>query len=418
MRVLMLAHRLPYPPTTGDKVRAYHVARHLARRHELTLAFPVDEPRPATALERLRREIPDLEYALIRRRPRRLAAFAHLLRGGSATVAYFGSAALRSRLAARLVGGGFDLLYVSSSSMAQYAAAAPGVPVVMDFVDVDSDKWLQYGAQLPAWQAWVYRLEGRRLRAHETAAARCADRCLVVSREEEALLRTLAPWCATTVIPNGVDLDHFRPAPVPADSPTVIFTGAMDYFPNADAAAWFCGEVFPRVRAAVPAARLLIVGKSPVAAVRALAAQPGVEVTGAVPEATPYFRRAAVAVAPLRVARGIQNKVLEAMAMGLPVVATSRAHAGIEAEPGRHLFVEDDPAASAALIARLLGDAPLRRAIGAAARRFVESHHSWNRLLTRLDGVIADVMVSARAAAPGPAAPAMVPEPGLSGGRR
>ena len=390
MRILMLAHRLPYPPRTGDRVRAYHVARHLATRHELTLACLVDEPESAPDIEALRSEIPDLEHVEVHRGRKRLAALLSLPRGASATMAYFDSAVLRARLAARLTER-FDLIYVSSSSMAQYATDARRAPILMDFVDVDSDKWRQYGAQLPAYKAWVYRLEAARLRRHEIDAARRAARSLVATGEEERLLRSLAPWAPTTVIPNGVDLEYFTPRSRPAEAPSIAFTGVMDYFPNVDGVVHFCADVLPLIRAAIPEVRFVIVGKRPAAAVRRLAAMPGVQVTGAVPDVRPYLGDAAVAVAPLRVARGVQNKVLEAMGMGLPVVATARAREGIEARPGRDLLVEDDARAFADAVIGLLRSPARRLEIGLAGRAFVEAHHSWAASMAKLDSVLAEI---------------------------
>jgi sugar transferase (PEP-CTERM/EpsH1 system associated) len=392
MRILMLAHKLPYPPRTGDKVRAYHVARHLAREHELTLACLVDEPDAAPALDALRREIPDLEYASIARGRKRLRALLCLARGGSATMAYFDSPALRLRLGARLHDNPFDLIYASSSSMAQYVIRTRGIPLLMDFLDVDSDKWLQYGARHPFPGSWVYRLEGKRLREHELAIARRADRCIVTTRQEEALLHSFAPWAPTTVVPNGVDLEYFRPAAAPAVDPRIVFTGAMDYFPNIDAVVHFSRHILPRIREQVPEAQFSIVGKTPAPAVRRLSATPGVHVSGTVPDVRPFLQQAAVAVAPLRVARGVQNKVLEAMAMGLPVVGTSKGHEGLEARPGRDLLVEDNPGKFADLVVRLLRNATLRAEVGRAARQFVEAHHSWAASMARLDRLLATVI--------------------------
>lgn len=377
MRILVLAHRLPYPPRTGDKVRAYHVLRHLARRHEVTLACLGDE-RERVAATALRELVPDLlvEEPPIARRA--LRALVTLAAGGSATVGYFHAPALHRRLARRVAERPVDVVYVSSSSMAPYARHAGGAPVVMDFVDVDSDKWRQYATILPAARAWLFRLEARRLAAVEARAALAAARCLVTTRVEAALLARLAPEAEIAVVPNGVDLEYFHPVPAEtATEPVVVFTGAMDYLPNADAVVHFAERIFPRIRAAAPTARFVVVGKHPTRAVRRLAERPGVTVTGAVLDVRPYLRRAAVAVAPLRIARGVQNKVLEAMASGLPVVATTAAHRGLEAVPGRDLLVEDDPARFADAVVRLLR-APLARAVlGAAARRFVERHHSW-----------------------------------------
>jgi sugar transferase (PEP-CTERM/EpsH1 system associated) len=398
MRVLMLAHRLPYPPHTGDKVRAYHVARHLARGHDLTLACLADEEGAPTSVTMLRREVGDIVCVRIQRRSQRLRSIWGLARGGSGTVKYFDSGELRAALQARLRSRPVDLVYVSSSSMAQYVSEFGAVPVVMDFVDVDSDKWRQYSRQLPWPKGWVYRLEARRLRAHELAAARRASRCIVATRREEELLRSFAPWAPTSVIQNGVDLDHFAPAGASATDPVIVFTGAMDYYPNVDAVTWFCHRVFPRIRLEVPAAQFLIVGKNPVRQVRALGALGNVEVTGTVPDVRPFLRRAAVAVAPLRVARGVQNKVLEAMAMGLPVVASPRAHEGIEARPGDHLFVADDPGEFANVVVRLLRTPALRGVAGRSARAFVEANHCWTTSMKELERVVCDVTRSSSSA--------------------
>jgi hypothetical protein len=284
--------------------------------------------------------------------------------------------------------------------MAQYVSAARDVPVLLDFVDISSDKWLQYGARLPFSRAWLYRLEGARLREHEVAAARRATRCLVATPREQALLHAFAPWAPTTVVPNGVDLEYFTPPPAPETDSTLIFTGALDDFPNVDAVVDFVQTIFPRIRDRVPRARFLVVGKDPTRAVRRLAALRGVEVVGTVPDVRPYLRQAAVAVAPMRVAGGVQNKILEAMAMGLPVVATSKAHAGLEARSGQHLFVADDPATFADVVVRLLSPVELRAQVGRAARKFVEANHSWVAAMAKLDRVIAQVAATPDAFAP------------------
>jgi sugar transferase (PEP-CTERM/EpsH1 system associated) len=332
--------------------------------------------------------VPDLVWTRVPPRAQRARALWSLARGESATVRYFDAPELRTKVAERCRAEPYDLVYVSSSSMAQYARVGRGTPVVMDFVDVDSDKWRQYGARLRGPRAWVYRLEAARLRAAEIEAARLAARCLVATEQEEVLVHQLAPWAPTTVVPNGVDLEYFTPAPGANGSRAIVFTGAMDYFPNVDAARFFAECVFPTVRRAVPDARFLIVGKKPAAAIRRLVGLAGVEVTGTVPDVRPYVREAAVAVAPLRVARGVQNKVLEAMAMGRSVVATPKAHEGLRARPGIDLLVEEEPALFADAVVQLLRSAELRESVGKAGRQFVEREHSWRRSMERLDGVI------------------------------
>jgi sugar transferase (PEP-CTERM/EpsH1 system associated) len=394
MRILMLAHRIPYPPHTGDKVRAYRVARYLAERHDLTLGFVVDDPADRAGLPALGREIGDLEYAVTWKPWASAKSLATLATSAPLSLAYFGSARLRRQVARRLFEGGYDLIYLSSSPTAQYVEGLTSTPVVMDFVDVDSDKWTQYATRMRGPLAWVYRSEGRRLRRYEARIAEWSRRCVVTTAAEESLLRSFAPWARTAVVPNGVDLEEYVPAVHPCLDPTMIFTGAMDYFPNVDAVEHFCQEIYPQVRAAVPAAKFLIVGLNPAPAVRRLAALPGVTVTGAVPDVRPYYGESSICVAPLRLARGVQNKVLQAMAMGLPVVATPAATQGLGARPGEELCVEGSPAGFARRVIELLRDPSARAALGARGRAFVEAHHSWRASLSRLHDLLEDVVAA------------------------
>lgn len=397
MRILMLAHRIPYPPYTGDKTRAYHIARYLARHHRLDLAFFVDDRADMAGVETLRQLVGGVEFARMWKPWHLLKGLGGMAVGSSLSLSYFRSGALRNRLAARLAESSYDLVYASSSPMAQYARGL-GVPVVMDFVDVDSDKWAQYSRHSRPPLSWLYRMEGRRLQAAESAIARWASLCLLATSAEETLLRSFAPWAKTAVIPNGIDLEYFRPAESRATAPGVIFTGAMDYMPNVDAVRYFCDEILPRVRREVPDTRFYIVGLNPTAEVRALADGANVIVTGTVPDVRPYYERASVCVAPLRIGRGVQNKVLQAMALGMPVVASSVAQRGLLAEPGRHLHVEDDPTAFASLVVRLLGSPEERLAMGRRARAFVEGHHAWDTSGARLDAMIRSLGAAARSA--------------------
>jgi sugar transferase (PEP-CTERM/EpsH1 system associated) len=387
----MLAHRIPYPPETGDKVRAFHIARHLARRHEVTLAFLVDDPNDLPGVEVLTAEIGQIEFAILWKPWGLVKGIASLASGGPATLPYFGSRKLRRRITRRLAGAAYDLIYVSSSSMAPYAATHTRIPVVMDFVDVDSDKWTQYSEKSRPPLAWLYRTEGMRLRRYEGQVARWARLCILATVAEEALLKSFAPWAATAVIPNGVDLARFVPVAERASQPTLIFTGAMDYFPNVDAVTHFCRDIYPAVRRVVPAARFLIVGLNPAPGVLRLAELPGVTVTGAVLDVRPYYQQAAVCVAPLRIARGVQNKVLQAMAMGLPVVATRRASEGIDARHDHEIVVEDDAEAFGLRVIDLLRSPGKRQTLGERGRAFVEQHHSWRACLARLDGLVRSV---------------------------
>ena len=376
MRILMLAHRIPYPPYTGDKVRAYHIARHLARRHEVTLGFLVDDRADLAGVAPLSEMVADVAWGRLWKPWSLGKGLAALALGRSLSLWYFGSHGLQRELSRRGAAA-FDAIYASSTPMARYAREL-GRPVVMDFVDVDSDKWRQYGQKSRAPMSWLYGMEARRLQECEAEIARWAQQCVLATAPEAALLRSFAPWARTSVIPNGIDLAYFRPIEREGSPVAVIFTGAMDYLPNIDAVRYFCDEVLPLVRREIPDTRLYIVGLNPPAEVTRLGKIPGVTVTGTVPDVRPYYGRASVCVAPLRMGRGVQNKVLQAMAMGVPVVASSVAHRGLEAEAGKHLHVEDESAAFAARVISLLGDPAEQRQMARHARAFVEGHHAWD----------------------------------------
>ncbi|MFZ1060704.1 MAG: TIGR03087 family PEP-CTERM/XrtA system glycosyltransferase, partial [Candidatus Rokuibacteriota bacterium] len=317
-----------------------------------------------------------------------------LATGTPLTLAYFASRQLRGRIARRLREGNYDLIYVFSSSMAHYVDGEASHPVVMDFVDVDSDKWIQFADKTRPPLAWLYRTEGMRLRSYEAEVARSARLCVLATAAEEALLKSFAPWANTAVIPNGIDLDHFTPVASAVADPTLIFTGAMDYLPNIDAVHYFCSDIYPVVRREVPEVRFLIVGLNPPASVLRLGRLPGVVVTGTVPDVRPFYAQASVCVAPLRIARGVQTKILQGMAMGLPVITTSRGCQGIEARPGQDLLVEDDPIVFATRLVELLRNPTLRCGLGRRARAFVEAHHPWESSLARLEALLRSTAAS------------------------
>jgi len=396
-RLLFLAHRIPYPPEKGEKIRSWHMLRHLAERWEVDLGCLADDPADLAHLPVLRAVCRAVECRPTGARSR-LAARA-LLRarpGLPLTLGWFHDPGLDRWVQDGLLAGRYDAALVYSSAMAPYlmgpAARRPGLRRVLDFVDVDSEKWLAYtdGARAPMRQVWAR--EARTLLAFERRAALSFDRSVFVSAEEARRFAELAPDCADRLdhVDNGVELDRFDPSrsyPDPfAGAPALVFTGTMDYRPNVEAVTWFAGAVMPLLRARDPAPEFWIVGASPAPAVRALAGIPGVRVTGAVPDVRPYIARAAVSVAPLRIARGIQNKVLEAMAMARPVVASSQAFEGVRAVPGRDLLVADGAAATAARIGAVLDGA--HPGLGAAARAAVAAGHDWSATLRRLDPLL------------------------------
>jgi sugar transferase (PEP-CTERM/EpsH1 system associated) len=283
-----------------------------------------------------------------------------------------------------------DRVLVFSSPMAQYAENYAAARRVVDFCDVDSDKWRQYAGQKPWPMSWLYRREADTLLAYERHVAATCDASLFVSDPEAQLFRTLAPESAAKIgwFNNGVDTDYFSPErayerPYAAGERALVFTGAMDYWPNIDAVQWFATEIFPQLLAATPALRFYIVGARPAAAVTALGQLPGVTVTGTVPDVRPYIHHAEVTVAPLRIARGIQNKVLEAMAMARPMVVSPQALEGIDAVPGTELLLADGAAAFISTLSSLV--ATPNAALGSAARSKVERQYSWPSNLARIE---------------------------------
>jgi sugar transferase (PEP-CTERM/EpsH1 system associated) len=389
MRILFLAQRVPYPPNRGDKIPTYHYVRHLARAHAVTVACLADGAADLANVAGLEPLVNAVIAVPRSRMGSRLRAVRALAGRRPLTVAYFDEPALHAAVRARVAAGGFDAAVVFSSGVAQYVEPFPDLPRVIQFADLDSRKWAQYADAARPPKRWVYRAEAARLLEYERHLARTFAHSLVCSDRELEDFHRLIPGAAVESIPNGVDLDYFRPTGVPRDPHALVFTGVMNYWPNVDGVTWFCRDVLPRVRDRVPGATFTICGSAPTRAVRALAALPGVTVTGAVPDVRPYLHRAAVGVIPVRIARGIQNKLLEAMAAGLPTVATPAAWAGLSAEAGRDLLVADDPAAFAAAVVRLLTDPGLRDGMGRAARAAVTANYRWDRALARLDDVLA-----------------------------
>jgi sugar transferase (PEP-CTERM/EpsH1 system associated) len=281
--------------------------------------------------------------------------------------------------------------------MAQYVEDVEGIPVIMDFVDVDSDKWIQYASHTRWPLSAVYGREGRALRNYERRAAERSECIIVTTQREARLARQLSEKITIHVVPNGVDSAHFRPfdtAP-PADAPAIGFVGDMSYFPNQQAVIHFTRDVLPLVRRRVPAARFLIVGRSPSPAVQKLAETGGVEVTGFVQDVREWLGKMHVSVAPFAIAAGIQNKILEAMACGVPVVSTARAAQGLSAGISGALDIADQPQEMADKIIRLLEDPAFARRRGLEGCRRVSAEHSWDESLGRLLDILRDPTATA-----------------------
>lgn len=382
--ILFLAHRLPWPPDRGDRIRSWHMLRALAKLAPVHVIAPVDNAADLVHLP----VVEQIAASVVAHpRPARIAAIARALRTGMpASVAAFVVPALERAVAERLAGGRIGTIFAFSSQMAHYVPHGTAARFVMDFVDMDSAKFATLGAKAWGLSGFALRAEAKRLFDWEVAIARRADASLFVSEAEASLFRDRT-GVGAQVVENGVDADHFAPdrvAPTVAPHPLIVFTGQMDYAPNIEAVTQFAQATLP----SIPGAHFAIVGRGPAPAVRALASE-HVTVTGEVPDTRPWLTAADIVVAPLRLARGIQNKVLEAMAMARPVVVSAAAAEGIDALDGEQLVVADGAPAEAAAIAALLADPARAAAIGAAARTRVVECYGWDARLAPLAQLIA-----------------------------
>ena len=390
--LLYLVHRLPYPPNKGDKVRSFHLLKHLAARHRVYLGTFIDDPEDEVHLDAVRGYCADMHVARLSPRLARLRSLRGLVSGEALSLPYYRDAGLRAWVEHTCGSVAIDRIVVFSSVMADYVSDMLSLPTLVDFVDLDSAKWTQYATTHYWPMSWIYRREGERLLAFERTVAARSARSFFVTEAEADLFRRAAPESAARVeaMHNGVDAEFFSPqhalsSPYRDDGIHVVFTGAMDYWPNVDAATWFATAVLPRLREKNPHILFYVVGRNPDPAVQALAADGATIVTGTVADVRPYLKRAAVVVAPLRIARGIQNKVLEAMAMARPVVASSACAGVIDAKPGSDFMAAADANEFVEHILALLADPRRAEDMGRAARERVVAKYSWEANLASID---------------------------------
>ena len=391
--ILFLVHRIPYPPNKGDKIRSFNLLKFLAEHYRVHLGAFIDDPEDW----KYRADLEELcaEVCLLPLQPTlgKIKSLSGLLTGAPLTVPYYSSGRMQSWVE-QVMQGDIEAILVFSSAMAQFVEKFDKVRRVIDFVDVDSDKWAQYAAKKSGLAKWIYSRESKKLLAYDRKQALVFDRSVFVSEQEAALFKRLVPEVSDRVlaVENGVDTLFFHdsgnfPNPYPAGAKILVFTGAMDYWANADAVFWFAEQVFPLIRSRDPAAQFFIVGARPTEAVHALGQREGITVTGSVKDIRPYLAHANLAVAPLRIARGIQNKVLEAMAMGKPVIVSPAAIEGIAAEGDLDVATVDSPTDWAEVAVRMLG-ADGAAGVSQRNREFVERRYSWGQSLSRLDAIL------------------------------
>ncbi len=393
--ILFLAHRSPYPPDRGDKIRSWHLLRRIATLAPTHVVALYDDPRDLAHL-------PVLEgiAASVALEPRTIskprAALRALFGGGSASVAAFASDAVQHHVDRLLATRPIKTIFAYSGQVAQFVPVDRGATrFVMDFVDMDSAKFATYAEQASGLSAFANAQEAKRLFAFERAVAARADLSLFVSEAEATLFAREAGLGGGKIsfIENGIDLAAYDPAAPRAavasgEGPLIVFTGQMDYRPNVEAVEGFARAALPLIRAQQSAARFAIVGRNPTAEVLALAALPGVSVTGEVPDTRDWLAAADVVVAPLKLARGIQNKILEAMAMAKPVVASPAAAEGIDASAEDGLIVAQDIAAQADAVLALLANPARAKAAGRAARQRMIARYGWDARLAGLGAML------------------------------
>ena len=391
--LLFLVHRIPYPPNKGDKIRSYNFLKGLVKNFNVHLATFIDDPEDWAYVDKVKALTVDSLFVNLNPSLAKIKSLSGLLTNQPLTLPYYKNAQMQRWVDKTIEENNIEKVFVFSSAMAQFVHKHQNLEIVIDFVDVDSDKWLQY-SQKTSWPMnWVYKREAKRLLAYDSEMAKLAKMNLFVSEEESKLFKTLVDTKADKIsfVNNGVDLEYFNhteqyQAVYDSSDNVIVFTGAMDYWANVDAVIWFVSEVFPIIRQQCRTAQFYIVGSKPTKDVLKLANHEGVFVTGRVEDIRPYLVFANVVVAPLLIARGIQNKVLEAMAMGKKVVVTPQAIEGIEIVD-EDVYTLEKPNDVASKVLELLEDSQPAQFIE-KNRQFVEQNFSWDASLESLTDFI------------------------------
>jgi sugar transferase (PEP-CTERM/EpsH1 system associated) len=393
MRILFIASRFPYPPRYGDQVRGYHQIRLLSRGHKIILISPPpaagERASAITAMEAFCEEIHLVQISSFRR-------CLNLLQIPFSSVPfqtmYFYDKAFKIKVEELVNVIHCDLLYVQLVRMGPAALnISKSIPTVLDFIDALSVNMAQRAKRQFSIQKLIAGAESQRLASYERSLMSCYTHAVISSPTDRA---AIGNFQNLHVVPNGVDIDSHRFIATGRSGNMIVFTGAMSYFPNVDAVTWFVREVFPLIRSKVPDVQFYIVGSRPTRAVRRMVREPGVYVTGHVSSIQEYLARATIAIAPMRNGSGMQFKVIEAMANGVPFVATPFAMGGLEARNGEHLLIETDAKSFCNCILRLLGSGRLRQQLAINARKLVEQKYSWPITVNTLEGIFAKAVAN------------------------
>ena len=390
MNILYICHRFPFPPKRGGKIRPFNMIRHLNEQgHNIWVASLARSASEREECEGIEEYCHDYFCSTVNELAQTARMALRLPLPTPSSMGYFFSHELKQHIDQLLQNNDFDLIFVHCSSVAQYVQHVQGIPKILDFGDMDSQKWLSYTSFKPFPLNYGYWWEGQKMLRAEKKLAAQFDMCTATTRMEWETLSGFEVSEDTDWFPNGVDANYFSPSEEKYNTNAISFIGRMDYYPNQQSMLEFCSKTLPLIKEIIPDVQLFIVGADPSEAIKRLEDIPGVTVTGSVPDVRPYVRQTAAMVAPLNIARGTQNKILEAMSMGVPVVSSTSAAGGIDAIAGQHFLVAKKPHEYCKHLVELMQNADHRASFSVAGRARVLSNHNWRSSMQRMDRIIA-----------------------------
>ena len=385
MKILFICHRFPYPPNEGGKIRSFNMIAHLQQQHDVTVASLSDEPIKSEDINGMLENASECVVEKIFKPFAWLKAIMCLLTTIPSSMGYFNSMWLKRRVAKLVDENNYDLIIVHCSSVAQLVSSIKGIPKVLDYCDMDSQKWLTYVAHKSFPMNVVYWLEGVKLARAEKKLASQFNAASVATEAELESLRQLNSEVQSFKFPNGVDTDYFAPSDIEYNPKKICFIGKMNYYPNEKCMLEFCENIFPKLQKKYPDIQLSIVGSNPTPNIKKLAFLDGVEVTGRVDDVRPYVQSAALTVVPLEIARGTQNKILESLAMGVPVICSRLAAKGVDAVPGEHLLVADTADEYLRCVGEVIEDVEFRKQLALSGHARMLEHHTWQTAMREMD---------------------------------
>ncbi len=389
-KILYLSHRIPYPPNKGDKIRSFNEIRHLSKKYIIDLITFADDPIDLQYRQHLKKYCRKIQVFSLNKNKAYLKGFLSLIRGRSISQGYFYSKRAQELFNSWIAADNYDAIVCFSSPMAEYLfRSEQTTPIlIMDFCDLDSDKWLQYSSSKSFPANWIFKIEAEKLLDFEKKINCVFTRSIFILDKEAELFTDYFPGARNiSIIPNGVDHEFFNTSLIKKSknisNPMIMFSGAMDYYANVDGVVWFAEKILPNIKKDIPDIKFYIVGNKPAPQVTALEKDPCIIVTGFVDDIREYYKAADLCVIPLRIARGVQNKVLEALSMEKMVITTTHAIQGIHQDVHNILQIEDNPQAFAQKVVCALQDTR-RNNKDKAARQFVLHHYNWEDNLTQL----------------------------------